>query len=101
MVARKENKRKIKQWIGHIREHRSLTAMSSDVAGVDVLVLLGDGGADDGARLDKGNSMAKSRASKCSSSSEIARRRLQSNIASSLGCTKNGKIKPERCTMKR
>jgi hypothetical protein len=33
----------------------------SDVAGVDVPVLLGDGGEDGEAQLDKGNSMTKSR----------------------------------------
>jgi hypothetical protein len=40
------------------------------VAAVDVPVLVGDGVGDNGARLRKGNSMAKSRTSRYSSSPE-------------------------------
>jgi hypothetical protein len=98
VVARKTEQRKGKQ--GQLT-YGTHTAMSSDVAGLDVPVLLGDGGADYGARIDKGNLLTKSRTSICSSSPEVARRRLESIIASSLWCTKNCESKSERCGMKK
>jgi hypothetical protein len=60
--------------------HRSLECRRV-VAAINVPVLVGDGVADNGVRLRKGNSMAKLRTSRCSSSPEIAHRRLQSKYS--------------------